>query len=97
MATPIKNRTYEGVVMPANSEERIAELGRILKGKIQTDWVLLDEAYRGPFEELMALLRHRDSVVACIIHQAAQRRADRERNDDRADAAGVQLSNRPPS
>jgi hypothetical protein len=78
--------------MPANSEKRIAKLGRLLKGKIQTDWVLLDEAYREPFEELMGLLRHRESVVACMIHQAAKRRGDRERNDDRVDPAGMQAT-----
>jgi hypothetical protein len=76
--------------MAANSEERIAELGKLLKGKIQTDWVLLDEAYRESFDELMGLLRHRDSVVACMIHQAAKRSSDRERNEDRVDPVGVQ-------
>jgi hypothetical protein len=77
--------------MAVNSEKRIAELGRLLKGKIQTDWVLIDEAYREPFEELMGLLRHRDSVVACIIHQLANRRADRARDNDRVDAVGMQV------
>jgi hypothetical protein len=76
--------------MAANSEERIAELGKLLKGKIQTDWTLLDEAYREPFDELMELLRHRESVVACMV-QAAKCRGNRERNDDRVDAAGMQL------
>jgi hypothetical protein len=75
------------MVMAANSEERIAELGKLLKGKIQTDWALLDEAYREPFDELMELLRHRESVAACMI-QAAKRGGNRERND-RVNAAGV--------
>jgi hypothetical protein len=44
----------QGSAMVANREERIAELGKLLKGKIQTDWTLLDEAYREPFDELMA-------------------------------------------
>jgi hypothetical protein len=76
--------------MAFNSEERIAELGKLLKGKIRTDWVLLDGAYQESFDELMALLRHRESVVACMMHQAAKRRAHRERNGDRVDAAGAQ-------
>jgi hypothetical protein len=66
--------------MAFNSEGRIAELGKLLKGKVRADWSLLEEAYRGPFEELMWLLHHRDSVVACMLHQAAKRRAPRERN-----------------
>ena len=75
--------------MTAKSEERIAELGKLLKGRIQSDWIktsktigisriLLDEAYREPFDELMGLLRHRESVLASIIHQAANRKAGRE-------------------
>jgi hypothetical protein len=32
--------------MVAKNEARIAELGKLLKGKIRTDWVLLDEGYR---------------------------------------------------
>jgi hypothetical protein len=65
-----KNRTYEGWHGVANSEERIAELGKLPKGKIRTDWSLLDEAYGEPFDELMELLCHRESVVACM--QAAK-------------------------
>jgi hypothetical protein len=76
--------------MAANSEDRIAALGKLLKGKIQSDWTLLDEAYREPFDELLELLRHRGSVVACMI-QAAKSRGNRERNDERVDAAGMQL------
>ena len=76
--------------MAVNSEERIAELGKLLKGKIQTDWVLVDEAYRELFDELMGLLRHRESVVVCIMHQAAKRRAGRDGTDDCVDAAGAQ-------
>jgi hypothetical protein len=78
--------------MTFDSEGRIAELGKLLKGKIRTDWVLLDEAYRESFDELMALLRHRESVVACIMHQAAKGRTHRERNGriDVAEAQAVQ-------
>jgi hypothetical protein len=76
--------------MKASSEERVAELGKLLKGKIKTSWektgdtirfsrVLLDEAYREPFDELMGLLRHREAVVACMVRQAADRKANRER------------------
>jgi hypothetical protein len=89
IATPIKT-AYEVVAMAANSEERIAELGKLLKGKIRSDWALLDEAYREPFAELMGLLRHRESVVACLV-QAAKGRGNRKRNDDRVDAVGMQL------
>jgi hypothetical protein len=67
------------MAMAANSEERIAALGKRLKGKIQTDWVLVDEAYQEPFDELMGLLSHRESVVACMIRQTAARKTDRER------------------
>jgi len=78
--------------MVAKSEARIAELGKLLKGKIRTDWVLLDEGYREPFDELMGLLRHRESVVACMMHEVAKGRADRERDDDRARrGAGCQI------
>ena len=76
--------------MAANSEERIAELGKLLKGKIRSDWALLDETYREPFDQLMKLLRHRESVVACMV-QAAKCRGNRKRNDDRVDAAAMQL------
>jgi hypothetical protein len=76
--------------MAVNSEERIAELGKLLKGKIQTDWVLLDEAYRELFDELMGLLRHRESVVVCMMHQAAKRRPGRQGADDCVDAAWAQ-------
>jgi hypothetical protein len=76
--------------MKARSEERVAELGKLLKGKIKTGWVktgdtvgvsrvLLDEAYREPFDELIGLLRHREAVVACMVRQAAERKANRER------------------
>ena len=75
--------------MAANSEERIAELGKLLKGKIRSDWALLDETYREPFDQLMKLLRHRESVVACMMHQAAKRRAGREGTDG-CNAAGAQ-------
>jgi hypothetical protein len=77
--------------MAANSEERIAELGKLLKGKIQADWALLDETYRELFDELMGLLCHRESVVACMIRQAAKRRTNRERSNDRVDPARIQL------
>jgi hypothetical protein len=60
-------RSTKGLVMAANSEERIAELGRLLKGKIRADWSLLDEDYREPFDELMGLLSHRESVVAAMM------------------------------
>ncbi len=76
--------------MTSRSEERVAELGKLLKTKIRTDWVktgdtigvsrvLLDEAYREPFDELIGLLQHREAVVACMIRQAAARKADRGR------------------
>jgi hypothetical protein len=76
--------------MKAKSEERIAELGKLFKGRIQTDWtktsdaigisrILLDEAYREPCDELMRLLRHRASVLACLLHQAAGQSVDRAR------------------
>ena len=45
----------------------------LLKGKIQTSWVLVDEAYRELFDELMGPLRHRESIVVCIMHQAPKR------------------------
>jgi hypothetical protein len=83
--------------MAANSEERIAELGKLLKGKIQTDWALLDEAYRESFDELMGLLCHRESVVVCMMHQAAKRRAGRERTDDGVNAARAQAVDSQPS
>jgi len=92
MAIPTQQETYKGISMACNSEGRIAELGKLLKGKIRTDWVLLDEVYRESFDELMALLQHRDSVVACIMHQAAKGRAHRERKGriDVAEAQAVQ-------
>jgi hypothetical protein len=76
--------------MTARSEERVAELGRLLKAKIRTDWiktddtigvsrVLLDEAYRELFDELISLLQHREAVVACMIRQVTARKADRGR------------------
>lgn len=75
--------------MKARSEERVAELGKLLKGKIKTSWVktgdtigvsraLLDETYRGAFDELIGLLRHREEVVACMVRQVAERKANRE-------------------
>ena len=33
--------------------------------------VLLDEAYREPFDELIGLLQHREAVVATMVRQAA--------------------------
>ncbi len=77
--------------MAINSEKRMAELGKLLKGKIQPDWVLLDEAYREPFDELMGLLSHRESVVASMMHQVARGTADRQRNKARVAATGVEL------
>lgn len=77
--------------MAANSEERIAELGKLLKRKIRTDWTLLDEGYREPFDELMRLLSHRDSVVASMMHQIVRGRADRKRNRDRVEDTGAQV------
>ena len=62
----------------------------LLKGKIQTDWVLVDEAYRELFDELMLLLRHRESILVYIMHQRPKRRAGREGTDDCVDAAGAQ-------
>jgi len=53
--------------MAANSEQRIVELGKLLKGRVRDDWTLLDETYREPFDELMGLLTHRQSVVASIM------------------------------
>jgi hypothetical protein len=77
--------------MAFNSEERIAELGKLLKGKVRADWSLLDETYRESFDELMALLRNRESVVvAFVMHQTAKRRAPRERNGDRVDVVEAQ-------
>jgi hypothetical protein len=75
--------------MKVRSEERVAELGKLLKGKIKTSWVksgenvevsrvLLDESYREPFDELIGLLRHREEVVACLVRQVAERKANRE-------------------
>jgi|HubBroStandDraft_4_1064222.scaffolds.fasta_scaffold1009824_2 hypothetical protein len=89
MAMPNRKKIDQGSATVRNSEERIVELGKLLRGKIQSDWALLDEAYREPFDELMALLRHRDSVVACMV-QAAKHRGNRERNDDRVAAAEIQ-------
>lgn len=74
--------------MAANSEERIAELGRLPKGRIRADWVLLDESYREPFDELMGLLSHRESVVASMMYEVARGRAGRKRNYDRVDGQG---------
>ncbi len=73
-----------------SSEERVAELGKLLKAKIRIEWgrsgdtvrlcrVLLDEAYREPFDELISLLQHREAVVATMVRQAAASRADRGR------------------
>lgn len=59
--------------MVAHSEERIAELGKLLKGKIRTDWALLDEAYRKSFHELMGLLRHRE--IGRSLHDASSGQA----------------------
>jgi hypothetical protein len=89
MAIPIHKKIDRRSVIVPNSEERIAELGKLLKGKIRTDWALLDEAYREPFDELMELLRHRDFVVACMIQAAKHSRVSRERNDERVDSAGL--------
>jgi hypothetical protein len=89
MAMPSHKKIDQRSVMVPNSENRIAELGKLLKGKIQTDWTLLDQAYREAFDELLDLLRHRDSVVACVI-RASERGANRERTDDRVDAVGMQ-------
>jgi hypothetical protein len=72
------------------SEDRVAELGKLLKAKIRIDWVrtgdtikvsrvLLDEAYRESFDELIGLLQHREAVVASMIRQAAARHAERGR------------------
>jgi len=77
--------------MAANSGERIVDLGKLLKGRIRADWTLLDEGYREPFDELMALLSHRESVVASMMHQIARGRADRERNDVRVAATGMAI------
>jgi hypothetical protein len=76
--------------MTARSEDRGAELGKLLKAKIRIDWVktgdtvqvsrvLLDEAYRDAFDELIGLLQHREAVISAIIQQAAARKADRGR------------------
>jgi hypothetical protein len=37
MAIPTRCETYEGGLMAFNSEERIAELGKLLKGKVRAD------------------------------------------------------------
>jgi hypothetical protein len=79
------------LIMAANSEERIWELGKLLKGRIRADWTLLDEAYREPFDELMALLSHRESVVASMMHHVARARADRERNEARVASTSVEI------
>jgi len=78
--------------MAANSEERIAELGRLLKGKIRADWSLLDEDHREPFDELMGLLSHRESVVAAMMYEVARGRAGRKRNHDRAEEQVYSIS-----
>jgi hypothetical protein len=75
--------------MAAYSEERIAGLGKLLKGKIRSDWSLVNETYREPFEELMWLLRHRDSVLACMVHQVAKSRANRKSDDHRVEPVEV--------
>jgi hypothetical protein len=75
------NQVNRRLVMKGNSEERITELGKLLKGKIRADWSLIDEAYRERFEELMWLLYHRESVVVAFMMQYVSRgRADRQRN-----------------
>jgi hypothetical protein len=86
MAKPTANRKLQEVIVLRDGD-RLAELGRLLKGKVQTNWkqagdsfeisrVLLDEAYRQPFDDLMALMRHNESVLASVIHQKALRRTD---------------------
>jgi hypothetical protein len=89
MAMPNRKKIDQGSVTVRNSEERIVELGKLLRGKIQSNWALLDEAYREPFDELMGLLSHRESVVACMI-QAAKRRGNGGRNNERV-GTGVQV------
>jgi hypothetical protein len=72
------------------SDERVAKLGKLLKSKMRIEWVragdtikvsrvLLDEAFREPFDELIGLLQHREAVVACLVRQAAARKSDRAR------------------
>jgi len=77
--------------MDANSEERIVKLGKRLKGRIRADWTLLDEGFREPFDELMGLLSHRESVVGSMMHQIATGRADRQLNDARLAATGADI------
>jgi hypothetical protein len=71
-------------VITFNNGDRMAALVRLLKGKIRTNWkrtgdtiemsrVLLDETYRQPFDELVALLRYREAVVTSLIQQQALR------------------------
>jgi hypothetical protein len=77
--------------MAANSEDRIAQLGKLLKGKIRADWTLLDESYREPFDELMWLLNHRESVVVSMMYQRAKGRTKRNCDYGRSDDTGVQV------
>jgi hypothetical protein len=83
MATPNGNRGLQKVITFHNGD-RVAALVRLLKGKIQINWkqtsgslemsrVLLDEAYRQPFDELVALLHHREAVLTSLIHQKTLR------------------------
>ena len=39
----IPTQRDQGSVMVAKSDQRITELGKLLKGKIRSDWALLDE------------------------------------------------------
>jgi len=89
MATSTKNHELQKVIT-FNNGDRLAALVRLLKGKIQTNWkqtgdtvemsrVLLDEAYRQPFDELVALLRYREGVLASLIHQQALRPTEARR------------------
>ena len=86
MAKPTENHNQKNVLAFSNGDG-MAGLIRLLKGKVQTNWVqtgdtfeisrvLLDEAYRQPFDDLVALIQHREAVVACLIHQRTARPPD---------------------
>jgi hypothetical protein len=89
MAKPTENHNRQKVIAFRNGD-RLADLVRLLKGKVQTTWkqtggafemsrVLLDEAYRQPFDELVGLLRQREAVLTSMLHQQALRPTEARR------------------
>jgi hypothetical protein len=89
MARPTEHHNLHKVITFSNGD-RMADLIRLLKGKVQTTWtqtgdtfemsrVLMDEAYRQPFDELAALIRQRDAVIASMIHQQGLRPSEARR------------------